>query len=330
MIRLSTLAAFILILASLPAMALTELDMRITADELRQAGFVPADAPSCVSIQACALYEMTGKGPLREMGVAPRKRFHVSVTGPVGKATVFYYEFDDGAAAERAQMFVRANVWGGDQPTPRHPERIYRLDNYIVIVSSPIKDALDDLLVQRLITTPVPVSLIDAWLKRLPAGPSGFDTPRGVFEALRRGDSKPLEAGAPLFGRAWEINPDGVVTRSFIEVLDLRPTEGRLAGYWAPVKPDNDEERVQLEAILTQGRKGEKPVIPAGLMQYLGTLFPKGAQPLFLRDGVAFLKQGGNVAMLRRVREGVVLIVATEHWTGKPSPVIIAMFWGPR
>jgi hypothetical protein len=110
--------------------------------------------------------------------------------------------------------------------------------------------------------------------------------------------------------------------------LLIQQTDRGLRALWMPVRPDNDGEKEQMEAIIA-GQKRGQPVHPSGdLASYLDGMFIKNAAPLMTHgDPRAFLTTKGNTAQLLRVQKGYVLIAATEHWTGRPERIILAYFW---
>jgi len=187
---------------------------------------------------------------------------------------------------------------------------------------------VDEMLADKVVRIPVPPALLQALRERMKCLQGDFDTPCGVLTSLETGRPMPIETGGPWFGHSWEIGRDGHVEKTFHEVLQIKATDRGMRALWMPVRPDNNGEKAQLEAIIARQKGGDPANASADLAAYLGGMFMKIGAPLKSGgDNRAFLSTKGNTAQLLRVQEGYVLIVATEHWTGIPEKIILAYFW---
>lgn len=58
-----------------------------------------------------------------------------SFTGPGGRGTVFFMEFDPDSDMGKLEGFAKDLIWKGSGPSSAHPERIFSKDNVLVIIS---------------------------------------------------------------------------------------------------------------------------------------------------------------------------------------------------
>lgn len=325
---LAAMVAIAAILVLRPVLALTDTDILLTDGDIAALGGSRIGERCAVSVQAHSLFDMFSRGALAQAMPQSSSQRYVSLLAGGVKTTVYYYRFRNRDEASRALQFVRPFIWGGDRPSILHPERIYHFDNYLLVVSSPSRNPVDDMIADKVLRIPVPRSLLQTLQVRMRCGGREFDSPCGVLESLGTGGPLPVAAGGPCFGHSWEIGSDGRIEKTFYEVLHIKAERDGLHALWMPVRPDNDGERVQMEGLIARQKGGGVAEPPEDLAAYLAGMFTKHAVPLkYCGTRRAYLSTKGNTAQLLRVREGYVLIVATEHWTGRPERIILAYFW---
>jgi hypothetical protein len=96
------------------------------------------DKLKCQSIQATLLY----KNPEIHsyiLGETIHKEFQ-TFKYKGDKGSILYFEFDENA--EKAKGFLEGLLWGGDEPTKSHPEKIIIDDKLMIIVSFPLKSKI--------------------------------------------------------------------------------------------------------------------------------------------------------------------------------------------
>jgi|GEM_PF-3285042 len=310
------------------AYALSENDLRINDKDLASIGYTSSKERFAVSIQAYNLYSMVDDKSMSTLIKAPKKKFHVSAVRGTDKSTIYYYEYANHNDAGMARSFITQFIWGSDKRSKDHPERIYNLDNYIIVISSPEINHLDNLFTRKLEITPPSDALIRTLLERLQSPSNGFDSPRGALSAFLEQRIIPVRETGPCFGESWEIDAQGNVTKQFYEFIELRRNGEAFNGVWTPITPDNNDEKAQVLSHLKAGKSGNKAELSENLQSFINSMFSKQPDPVTVKnERYSFIIHKGNVACFRRVGNGIVLLVTTEHWLGTPQPFVIAYFW---
>jgi len=175
---------------------------------------------------------------------------------------------------------------------------------------------------------PVPGELFLQLYNRMKCKSKNFDSPCGILNAFFDKKTLTIKELGPCFGEAWEIDKDGNVQKHFYEVIEIRKNNGSLNGYWTPIKPENDTEKAQLVEIINNKKNGKIVTIQSDLLSFLNGIYKKNSSEVIVKDtNFYFITQKGNVALIRKVNEGIILIVTSEHWVGKSLPFIVAYFW---
>ncbi len=319
---------FILIIFVCPVFALNENDVKIDEEDLKKLGLEILKDRYSVSIQAFTLYTQFEQKMLEKIVPIPQKQYFISTGVNKSKSTIYYYEFNSYKDAEGALNFIRPFIWGSDKPSAMHPERIIHIDNYVIIISSPKENHFDYLLLKKIVYMPVPDELFLKLYNRMKCKTKNFDSPCGVLNTFIDKKNLAIKEAGPCFGEAWEVDKDGNVKKQFFEVIEIRKDNGSLKGYWTPIKPDNDTEKAQLLEILNNKKNGNTVKISNDLLSFLDSVYKKNSSEVILKDtNLSFMAQKGNVALIRKVDEGMILIVTSEHWVGKPVSFIVAYFW---
>jgi len=320
--------SIIFLFISINLFGLTESDIKITKGDITNSGGKIIDGEYPVSIQAGSLYSQFEQKLMKEILPMPVKQSFVSALYGDDKSTIYYYEFENRESADKAINFIKPFIWGESGPTQMHPERIYQLDNYIIIISSLKPNKLDALTKEKVFYLPVPENVITNIIKRTKCDKKGKVDPCALLKEFNTKNTEKIKPGKPYFGYAWEINKDGEITKTFFEVLEIREKDGKYFGHWFPLKPENKEEEAQITEITDNAKSGGKIALPPDLKSFLDSVFDKSNMELATKkDNVYFLEAGGNIAQLKQLKDKIILLVATEHWTGKPGSIILAVFW---
>ena len=52
------------------------------------------------------------------------------------KGTLYFFEYNNTAQREKAEVFARTTLWGSDtKATPAHPEQIFHWDRFLMVLS---------------------------------------------------------------------------------------------------------------------------------------------------------------------------------------------------
>jgi hypothetical protein len=118
-------------------------------------GCVAIEGEHAISPQAAALYGGAGFGPSaggpHGAGFVARPVARQAQSMRCGKdqGTVHYYQFATEADAAHGVGFIAGEVWGGDHPTPTHPELIDRWGDIVAVISFPHPEPIEKALMAR-------------------------------------------------------------------------------------------------------------------------------------------------------------------------------------
>jgi len=313
------------LLMSSPVFSLTIQDVLNRPEELKEAGCSEIAEARSTSVQASLLFESyaTYRGMIPE----PERKIARGVLCGNVRGVIYYYQYQNASDRDRASNFIRPLIWGGDHPTPMHPERIMTASNLLVIISmqgnASITEAVNDRLFYR---DYLPETLTALSARFHCTGKEEVNSPCGVIAGFAGGAV--LREETPYsFGQSWEVSATGQVTREFYEVIRIRKSESTLTAQWLPVTPDDDSEKAMLESLLQAGKQGKPAQIPGPLLAFLDSNAGRNRiETRFIGNSLMLLKEG-NIAFVRRSGNCIFLIVTMEHWTGLPSTCILAYFW---
>ncbi len=323
---LFTFSLMIFLSRSLFALEVT--DIAVTKNDIINSGGAHIKGRYAVSIQAYNLYDQFQKKMMSSLLPQPVKQFYISAEYNKEKSTIYYYEFKDYDSAGKVVNFIKPLIWGESRPTEMHPERIYHLNNFVVVVSSSKNRQLDQILKNRVLYLTVPESLVSSIQKRLNCGKRREVNPCTILGEFKTEKNQQLRYGKSYFGYAWSVSINGEIRREFYEVLMLKKEKDEYYGNWFPLKPDNEEEKKQITGIIKNAEKGSDLNLPEGLKDFLKGIYQRDARRIIKKTGyIYFLESKGNIAQIKFTGNKIIFLVTAEHWSGKPGPVLLGFFW---
>lgn len=311
--------------------ALSEDDITISSSDIISKGGTLLNEMYAISPQAGLLYHEFEQDITKGLIEKPVKQFYISAIFDGAKSTIYYYKFSNHSEAKTASGYIMGLIWGAEGQTEHHPETIVICDNFVVVISSKSKQFLL-LLWDKINHLQVPDALIEDLQKRLSSNNIDFDTPSGVLSSFLKHEYLPIEKGGPYFGQSWEVNEDGKINKTFIEVLKIKKVKNEYYALWTNFNIDNTNLAKQMNEIVVNRKKGDMAPISKELSEYLSKLFDDRATKVITKDTTYFVSEKGsmNVAQVQRVKEGYILLLTTEHWTGETGHYIIAYFWNKQ
>lgn len=329
---MKTILIIVLLLFPTLLFALTEDDISISSNDIISNGGIILNEMYAVTPQAALLYHQFEQNVTKGLIEKPIKQFYVSAVFDNMKSTIYYYKFSNHSEANKAYSYISGFIWGAEGQTKMHPEEINIYDNFVIVISSLKSNTCIQLLWDKIIHLQVPDELIGDLQKRLPSNNTDFDTPFGVLASFLKHDYLPIGEGGPYFGQSWELNEDGKINKTFNEVLQIKKVNNEYYALWTNFAFDNINLTKQLNEIIANRKEGNTAPISKELSEYLNKLFDDKATKVVIKHKTYFVSAKGsmNVSQVIRVKDGYILLLTTEHWTGERGHFIIAYFWNKQ
>jgi hypothetical protein len=294
----SFLLAFLCCLIALPVQAKTFVEMQQWLFSPDAACVEKPDMTYYVSLQTAVLYDNTY---FQDMGYNVRERAQRAFVCNGEKVGVYLYECGDGEeGVTKVLNYVQPLIWGEAGPSWHHPERIYRHDQFFVVVSS------HD-------TTP-----FDARLSIAPKGPElGYkpsddlsDEVLDRFKSFLKCD-QPMErlycealdgfkGGAPLTVRNKNLAGSSLLVKATLHEEEAGYVVLKNGNaFYSNVTPDNPQEAVEINTYLKKIHTGVTLIEANPIIVYVQTLGHMATYPLQTIGKSSFYR-GNNFIFMRQ------------------------------
>jgi hypothetical protein len=279
------------------------------------------------SIQLNILYEYkTYKGIIPDL----KNKETVNLLCPDDKGSIFYFEYQNAKDAASSLNFIQPLLWGGSSSSAMHPQRIYKFNNLIIVVSSSKKSQIDTAVINKLLFVNIPDETFISMKSKLACDiKNEIAVSCNIIDMFLKKQYLPASDQEFLFGKTILFNKKGESKVEYT-ALKLKTTEGNSFGVLEHITPDNDKEKLELENLIEMQKKGKKPTPSKRFQEFLDTeIVKKYKKKIKVKNDIVYLSSSNNNYQIRKIKEGYIFIIATEHLTGNPAPFELGIFYNP-
>jgi hypothetical protein len=277
------------------------------------------------SIQIEILYEYT---PYEKILPPLLKKSYLSLNCKENLGKIFYFEYKSESDAISALNFIRPLVLGGPVPSDLHPERVYNVENLIVIIDSKNCCTIDNEVFRHLFKSRIPNETLDQIKKIIQEDINSNNKDFvEVLDNLKKENFSPIKDQKILIGKSFFFKPN-VNPEINYTVLEINSDKNNSSVIFSSIIPDDSEEENDWIRMINEQKEKKSSKKSKKFDEFYNRDIINIKKKITIKNDKALAyHDSGTDLQIFKTQQMYICILTTNHILRKKTSFLIAYFY---